>query len=257
MTNNRLQQAYKIVFSQQNAIDKETKTTVIVPLYNYQGTIVQALDSVAKQTIQTISLIVVDDCSTDNSQAICEAWMGKNHHRFSQIILVSHAVNSGLSSARNTGFSLADSRYGFTLDADNILFPRCVQRCELAMQRPETAFVYPMLASFGGDQSLLNTQLWNRSRLLRGNYIDAMALIRKSAWQRVGGYASFEYGWEDFDLWCSFAEQGWHGVRVPEILAGYRVHHGSMLQSKTNRTGALRATARALKRRHPWLKLQH
>ncbi len=84
-----------------------------------------------------------------------------------------------------------------------------------------------------------------------------MALIRKAAWQNVGGYVPMEHGWEDFDLWCSFAEQGWHGVRIPEILARYRVHPGSMLQSKTNRPRALQATARILKRRHPWLKLQH
>ena len=47
-----------------------------------------------------------------------------------------------------------------------------------------------------------------------------MALIRKSAWERVGGYALFEVeGWEDYDLWCKFIEEGFEAVFARKFFA--------------------------------------
>ncbi|PHR60811.1 MAG: glycosyl transferase family 2 [Robiginitomaculum sp.] len=248
---------YSVIFANKTKSVTPAQTTIIVPLYNYDHTIGLALDSVFEQTAQALSLVVVDDGSTDHSQDVCKQWMQQNAERFVDVKLIAHDENAGLSAARNTGFHHCQSPFGFTLDADNLLFPRCIARCEQALHDPKAGFAYPMLEVFGGDHGLLNTQLWSRSRLARGNYIDAMALIRKQAWAEVGGYAHLPDGWEDFDLWCSFAEAGWHGVRVPEILARYRVHPDSMLQSTTNRLAVLRKTARKLKKRHNWLKLQH
>ena len=250
--------SYEIIISlnAENKICKAT-TTVIIPLYNYEHVICDTLDSVNEQTIEALSLIIVDDASTDGSLERAGKWLEQHRARFDQAILVSHNQNTGLSNTRNTGFSLAATPYVFALDADNKLYPRCLARCEQALHDDAAAFAYPMLERIGAGDGLLNTQIWNRARLKRGNYIDAMALIRKRAWQAVGGYMPLEHGWEDYDLWCSFAEQGWHGVRVPEILAQYRVHPGSMLQSRTNRPRALLATSRILKKRHKWLKLQH
>ena len=65
---------------------------------------------------------------------------------------------------------------------------------------------------------------WDPERLAWGNYVDAAALIRRRLLVEVGGYATDPrlYGWEDFDLWCTFAGRRLHGVRVPEIVARYR-----------------------------------
>ena len=78
--------------------------------------------------------------------------------------------------------------------------------------------------------------------LQRGNYIDAMALISKDTWERVGGYRSMPVaGWEDYDLWLKFAEAGFNMIQVPEILGRYRYAASSMLQSITNRPETLAA----------------
>ena len=52
----------------------------------------------------------------------------------------------------------------------------------------------------------------------------------------AGGFSSMavEEGWEDYDLWCRFAELGFEGVFLPELLCEYRVHGTSMLRSRTN-----------------------
>jgi hypothetical protein len=95
-------------------------------------------------------------------------------------------------------------------------------------------------------------------RFVSGNYIDAMAMIAKSAWAAVGGYDDIRpNGWDDYELWCSFVERGLWGVQVPQILAEYRVHARSMLRTMTDeRTNKLRVIGE-LERRHPWLMIRH
>ena len=96
----------------------------------------------------------------------------------------------------------------------------------------------------------------DRERLRRGNYIDAMALVRRTAWIAVGGYSEMDkMGWEDYDFWCKFVEKGLEMVFIPEILCRYRVHETSMLRSHTNKhADALKWLMMA---RHPWLDLRH
>jgi GT2 family glycosyltransferase len=83
--------------------------------------------------------------------------------------------------------------------------------------------------------------------------VDAMALVRRSAWAQAGGYTHIEGGWEDFDFWCKLLDAGFHGVQCPRILAVYRSHDQSMSHTATNSNW--RALARTLQRRHPWLDL--
>jgi GT2 family glycosyltransferase len=63
-----------------------------------------------------------------------------------------------------------------------------------------------------------------------------MALIRRRALVDVGGYCADPRlgGWEDYDLWCQFAERGWRGVQVPELLAWYRRSGHSMLSTSAS-----------------------
>lgn len=59
-----------------------------------------------------------------------------------------------------------------------------------------------------------------------------MALIRVDVWREVGGYVTdpaLELGWEDYDLWLSFASHGYRGLHVREIVGRYRVHGISSL----------------------------
>jgi hypothetical protein len=71
--------------------------------------------------------------------------------------------------------------------------------------------------------------------LIADNYLDALALVRRSALDELGGYTTDLrlYGWEDYDLWCRVADRGMRGVQVPEFVARYRVSPNSMI-SLTN-----------------------
>jgi glycosyltransferase involved in cell wall biosynthesis len=229
---------------------------VVVPLYNYATYITETLRSVASQDAAEISLVVVDDCSKDSSPAVVKAWLEENKDRFSTAILTRNISNAGLSITRNTGISLAQSPYIFFLDADNLLYPRCLSRHLEAVERSSGAQgAYSLLEMLDGDRGIMGTEVFDRGRLKYGNHIDAMALIRRDFLLKVGGYHDIKFGWEDFDLWLRMCEMNEFLVQIPEILGRYRVHHQSMLRTTTNvgkNHVALRENITAL---HPWLQL--
>jgi glycosyltransferase involved in cell wall biosynthesis len=231
--------------------------TVAVSVYNYHKYIGEALDSVAAQTLKPVSLLVVDDASRDGSAESVSRWMRKHGPRFISALLVRRTSNAGLAAARNLAIRLVESPLLFIFDADNSLYPRCLERLSEALAAdPHAAMAYCILEVFGEECRLMGTPLWNRDRLAIGNYIDAMSLLRTDVMRRLGGYASMPIpGYEDYDLWCRFVENGLYGVRVAEILARYRVHSASMLRTDTHSKKKMQHLVTQMVKLHPWLKI--
>lgn len=239
-----------------DALEK-SYVTVAVPLYNYENYVTEALDSVKAQTLENIDLVIVDDKSTDNSLAVALAWAEANAGAFNRVVVAANRENAKLDMTRNTAFELAETPYVFPLDPDNRLLPDCLAQCLDAVSRSGASFAYPLIRHFGGDGLVTGHYQYNPSLLSGGNFIDAMALIAKSAWAEADGYRNFsESGWEDFSLWCTFAEKGMTGVAVGETpLAEYRVHENSMLRTTTDMPEKKRRIISEAEARHPWLTL--
>ena len=212
-----------------------TSIAVAATLYNYSQFIVGTLDDVADQTHEFIELVIVDDCSTDSSAEVARAWIESNRARFVAARLVRHRMNYGLAQSRNTAFSRARSEHVFVLDADNSIYPRAIARLFEAMEVSGQAGAYCQLEKFGDEAGVGVGDVWDPEHFRRGNYIDAMALVKRSAWATVGGYSHMDVvGWEDYDFWCKFVGAGLRCVYVPEMLCRYRVHAKSMLRTESN-----------------------
>jgi len=93
----------------------EIKVSVVIPVYNTQEHLKQCLDSVLKQTLYEIEVIIVNDCSPDGSVDIINTYV-KNDAR---VTCVNHEVNKGLPVARNSGVSNAQGQYIIHLDSDD------------------------------------------------------------------------------------------------------------------------------------------
>ncbi len=240
--------------------------SVVVSHYNYANRISKALQSITNQTQQRLELIVVDDASTDDGTVVMERWFDNclcfDDHPFVRVLLLRHSQNAGLAVARNTAFCHSQAPWCFVLDADNALYPDAVAGCMALVDSSDShlAVVHPLLAveaepgRLDEQRTLVSSASWQRERLLSGNVVDAMALVRRSAWENVGGYTHIEGGWEDYDFWCKLVEAGYHGLQCPRILAVYRSHAESMSNRLTNRSW--HALSRALQKRHPWLRLR-
>ena len=227
--------------------------SVVVSVHNYRWFVEPCLESVLASTDVHPEVIVIDDASTDESPQRTRAFM-EAHPEF-PLAHVVFPTNRGLSAARNRGFETARSEFVFVLDVDNLLYPTALVRLHEALLASDSGFAYGAIEAFGDRRGLLSVYPWDVAHLVQGNYIDAMSMIRRTTWQRVGGYvegadADALYGWEDFDFWLSCAELGISGLFVPEILARYRTHANSMLTVTNLETGSLRALLPA---RHPSL----
>lgn len=99
-------------------MEKSYKISVIVPIYNVEPYLEEALDSVIKQTLsfkKNIQVILVNDGSTDNSETICKRYEAK----YPKNIVYVYKENGGVSSARNMGFEYATGKYITFLDPDD------------------------------------------------------------------------------------------------------------------------------------------
>jgi hypothetical protein len=229
------------------------RVSVLLTVYNYAEFVGDAIASVAESDFEELELIVVDDCSSDDSLSVVRQTL----ERFPgmRATIIARASNKGLGAARNRAIEGARGEYVFVLDADNTIYPHAIRRLVSALDaKPGAKFAYSIIEQFGanGPCDIIGWQDWNPHALRYGNYIDAMALIRRDALLEVGGYTLDRslYGWEDFDLWCAFADRGWQGIHVPEILCRYRVGGYSMISS-TNIDG--QAAWGALVQRHACL----
>lgn len=246
--------AHSLVFDHGSGAASPSRVTVVISLYNYGGVVEEGLNSVAAQTMGALDLIVVDDASRDDSRAIVTRWMKTHANRFNRCALYGNDCNLGLATTRNIALSHVTTEFCFMLDADNSLYPRAIEKLVAACDASGAHAAYSQLELFGDENDVGSAAVLSRDRLKRGNYIDAMAVLRTDAVRACGGYGLFETaGWEDYDLWCSFIDKGFDAAFLPEILCRYRVHGGSMLRSETN--VEINSVEMEITARHPWLEL--
>jgi hypothetical protein len=229
------------------------RVSVIVPVYNEAGRVGGALESVRRSRLRDLELVVVDDGSVDGSLEVVREWMRANISIPG--LLLRQAANRGLPASRNAAIEHARGEEVLPLDADNRIYPHCLERLTAALDSdPAAPFAYGILQTFddAGPRGVIGYFDWAPARLRRWNYIDALALIRKRALLEVGGFATDIrlYGWEDYDLWCAFAARGMRPVHVREIVGRYRRSAESMLSLTNLSQEDARA---ALAERHPEL----
>jgi hypothetical protein len=205
--------------------------STVTALYNQAGFVHRALDSLALAATPATELVIVDDGSTDGSFDVALRWLRAHEHV--PAVLVTHGRNRGLGVARNTAIEFARGNFVFVLDSDNQVLPRCLELLVQALRDDSGAsFAYPLIARVDalGKTALHPPFGWEPDRLVHGNYIDALALIRSDALRKLGGYTTDRrlYGWEDYDLWCRMAACDMRGVLVGSVLAKYRDSPTSM-----------------------------
>lgn len=91
------------------------KISVIVPVYNVEKYIRRCLDSLVNQSFKEMEIILVDDCSTDQSLEICKEYQ----QTYENVIVVQHEKNKGISATRNTGIRMAQGEYIGFIDSDD------------------------------------------------------------------------------------------------------------------------------------------
>lgn len=216
---------------------------VIIPLYNGELFIAQALESVLSQTLPPARIIVVNDGSTDKGPEIVYSYQNKG----STPIEIITQENKGLSAARNTGITHATGDYIAFLDADDVWLPEKLQQQMYVLTNSnlsDLALVYCKYAIINTKGALdpdgfvvpLNTTMRGMvfNKLLSGNKIlssGSGVLIKRSVFDIVGRFnETLRFG-EDWDMWLRIAEK-YEVDYAEKVLVHIRRHGDNMTASK-------------------------
>lgn len=228
-------------------MSSQPRVAVIVPCHDDGPYLVGAVASARDEP--DVEVVVVDDCSSDPETLSILAELGAG------VKVVRHRVNRGLAAARNSGLARTTAPYVFPLDADDMLQPGALARMAAALDRdPAAVACYGDYLEFG-DHMLLRTTpaRLDPYRLAYRNEYPVTALFRRTALAEVGGWREISppiAGYEDWDLWMTFADAGAEATRLEpgEISYRRRVRQDSMLTSARNHH---RDLYRKLRRLHP------
>jgi len=207
------------------------EVSVIVTLFDYAHLVTETLDSLVASRDVAFEIVVIDDHSRDDGRAVVAEFM--DAHPDVPMLLIGSDVNRGLPAARNLGFEAARADRVMVMDADNLVYPSCLRKLSDALDGDAAAaFAYATLECFGERPGVASAKAWYLPWLTEANYIDAQTMVRKAAWERMGGYRTDDalvFGWEDWELWLRMAAAGEHGVHVPQMLGRYRTQAESMI----------------------------
>ena len=125
------------------------KVSVIVPVYNTEEYLARCLDSLCRQSLRDIEIVLVDDASTDSSGEICEAYAAKD----ARFRVIHHTDNRGVSVVRNTGIAHASGDYLMFVDSDDYVhedFCRLPYECAVKHRADLVMFGYIVIPPQGG-----------------------------------------------------------------------------------------------------------
>ena len=219
------------------------RVSIVVPCWNAGQFIAGLLDCLAAQTFRDFETIVVDDGSSDPATLKVLAALPQG-------ITLVRQENRGLSGARNSGFRAAAGEYVLPLDCDDGLAPTFLAKAVAVLgDSPAVDFVFSHMQLVGSRTGVLERG-FNRFDQLFLNQLPYCLLMRRQAWERVGGYdEAMRLGYEDWDFNVRLIATGSIGALIPEPLFIYRVAEGGMLLSKSaRRHGEL---WRQIRRKHP------
>ena len=211
---------------------KEVLVSVIVPCYNAEKYISEAILSVQKQSFSNWELIIVDDCSTDKSESIIAEFV----RRDSRIKYIKLPHNTGSPAApRNVGINKAQGDIIALLDSDDIWYPKKLEEQLECMKRNDCSIVYSngiMIDESGKyKKDIIKRPFVDyRTTLYRFELSSSAVMFKKS----VIGSANFESRpKEDFVFWLGVLKQtGAKAYNTNEFHYAYRILPGSRSRNK-------------------------
>lgn len=211
------------------------QVSIIIPTYNHGRFVAQAVESALAQTYPDLEVIVVDDGSTDHTQAILSSY-GARIHTITQ-------ENRGVSAARNAGILAARGGYFVFLDADDLVPPnKLALQVPVLRARPDWGLVYSSYqhvdesAAHVLRESRANKQGYLLKDLLCRTLFFPLgaALVRRECLDRVGLFDESCPAAADIDMWTRIARAGYAFGTIDQPLFQSRVVKGSMSSVHTN-----------------------
>lgn len=227
--------------------------SVLIPAYNAERYLGEALESLSCQSFEDFEVVVVNDGSSDKTGEVAELHAEKDSR-----IRVLHQKNQGISAATNAAASLARAPLLAKLDADDMAASDRLEKQFCFMSRNPQVVCCGSAISYiddrgrkSGSRSFpLSNNLIQEQILSYGCFAHSAVIYRRAAFFDAGMYRREFKSCVDFDLLLRLSEQG-EMANLPEALCLYRLHPNQLTHRPTgnHRYNGLLAAASAIKRR--------
>lgn len=161
------------------------KISIIVPVYNAEKYLRQAIESLINQTLKNIEIILVNDGSIDKSKEICEEYLTKDK----RIILI-NKENGGLAEARNSGMKIATGKYIMFLDADDMFEIDSCENMYNSIEKNKADYVignYQMINEDGTrwDNTAFSMEKYQDFELEKNDFLKSFFVMNSTAWNKI------------------------------------------------------------------------
>jgi glycosyltransferase involved in cell wall biosynthesis len=204
------------------------RVTVLMPVFNHERFVDEAIASVVAQDFADFELLLVDDGSTDRTPQILQAWA----QRDARIVVVTLPGNQGITAALNVGLGHARAPYVARLDSDDIMMPRrLAAQAAVLDAEPGVVLVSSLIEAIDVDGKYLAT--WRNDEphevmtfLL--NFFNAVnghgqVMYRRAEVIAAGGYPAERVVGQDYHLWVRLLRRG-RIVTLPLVGMKRRLH---------------------------------
>jgi len=208
--------------------------SVILPVYNAAAYITEAIQSVLNQTYSNFELIVINDGSTDDSEALIKQFTDSRIRYYAQ-------TNRGLGATLNVALGYCKAELIARQDQDDVSYPqRFEKQVAYLLSHPEVVLlgtrariVTDSGAVYGYHLHASDNAVLKLDMVFDNPFVHSSVIFRKQAVMAVGGYNPNRNIYEDYDLWSKLAVHG-HVANLPEVLLDYRHHQQGMSKHTHN-----------------------
>lgn len=206
------------------------RVSVLLPVYNEDRFLQQAVQSILRQTEPNFELIVVDDGSTDDSRAIVER-LAAGDRRIKPI----RHPHTGIVAALNRGMLEASGRYVARMDADDLAHPRRLELQARYLDRHPSIGLIGSRVEYLGDarrnrglalfvkwsNSLVDSRDIELYRFVETPFVHPSVMFRRELTERLGAYRDGPFP-EDYELWLRWLESGVRMAKLEQTLLSWR-----------------------------------
>jgi len=230
------------------------KVSVVIPAFNAEKYLGEALRSVREQTLRDVEVIVVDDGSSDGTVALTEQFASTME------VTVLRQANAGPSAARNAGIRSARGRYCAFLDADDVMLPELLEAQSSVLDSdPDLGWVLTDVSTFD-ESGTIHTRRWSGSSLSSSTLLDRLVLenfVTTSAVMapttrlcEVGLFPVDRRVAEDYELWLRLASR-WKTAYIDRPLVRYRYRGDGLSANRLYAATCALEVIEAFWREHP------
>jgi glycosyltransferase involved in cell wall biosynthesis len=216
---------------------KEIKISVIMPVYNTEKYVWEAIESILNQSFKYFEFIIIDDCSTDNSYNICKEYAKKD----GRIKLYKNKKNMWISYTRNKLISLTNTNYIASQDSDDISLKDRLKLSYEFLEKNNDFWVVSW-------NNIIINEDWNKiwERIYSNNIEKTIlkkspisqpsSIFRKDIFLEVWWYDKHLNYWEDYDLWCKIFAKWYKIKNLDNFLIKLRIRKWQTKSSKLKQT---------------------